>query len=63
MRKPDLCFFGFVLSEIKAKPSLEVFVDDQPKNVLAAWPLGMNEIAFYDVQRVQQSSGFSLATP
>lgn len=51
MRKPDLCFFGFVLSEIKAKPSSVVLVDDQPENVLAAWSLGRNEIAFYDVQR------------
>jgi len=55
MRKPDLCFFEFVLGEIKAEPSSVVFVDDRPENVLAARSLGMNGIIFDDVQRVRQS--------
>ncbi|KAF8265536.1 hypothetical protein EI94DRAFT_1804269 [Lactarius quietus] len=63
MRKPDLCFFDFVLDEIKAEPSSVVFVDDQPENVLAARSLGMNGIVFDDVQRVQQSIRFFTGDP
>ncbi|KAF8265532.1 hypothetical protein EI94DRAFT_317696 [Lactarius quietus] len=55
MRKPDLCFFRFVLDEIKAEPSSVVFVDDRSENVLAARSLGMNGIVFDNVQRVRQS--------
>ena len=55
MRKPDLCFFRFVLDEIKVEPSSVVFVDDRSENVLAARSLGMNGIVFDHVQRVRQS--------
>ncbi|KAH9034152.1 phosphatase yihX [Lactarius hengduanensis] len=55
MRKPELCFFKFVLDQIKAEPSSVVFVDDRSENVLAARSLGMNGIVFDDVQRVRQS--------
>ena len=55
MRKPDLCFFKFVLDEIKVKPTSVVFVDDKSENVLAARSLGINGIVFDDVQRVRQS--------
>ena len=55
MRKPDLCFFKFVLNEIKAEPSSVVFVDDRSENVLAARSLGMNGIVFDNVQLVRQS--------
>ena len=55
MRKPDLCFFKFVLDEVKAEPSSVVFVDDRSENVLAARSLGINGIVFDDVQRVRQS--------
>ncbi|KAI9437652.1 HAD-like domain-containing protein [Lactarius indigo] len=55
MRKPELCFFKYVLEEIKAEPSSVVFVDDRSENVLAARSLGMNGIVFDDVQRVRQS--------
>ncbi|KAH8996493.1 hypothetical protein EDB86DRAFT_3077092 [Lactarius hatsudake] len=54
-RKPELCFFKFVLDQIKAEPSSVVFVDDRSENVLAARSLGMNGIVFDDVQRVRQS--------
>ncbi|KAH8988053.1 HAD-like domain-containing protein [Lactarius akahatsu] len=63
MRKPDLCFFEFVLDEIKAEPSSVVFVDDQLENVLAARSLGMNGIVFDDVQRVRQSLRFFTGDP
>ncbi|KAH9041148.1 HAD-like domain-containing protein [Lactarius hengduanensis] len=63
MRKPDLCFFEFVLDEIKAEPSSVVFVDDQLENVLAARSLGMNGIIFDDVQRVRQSLRFFTGDP
>ena len=55
MRKPDLCFFKYVLEEIKAEPSSVVFVDDRPENVLAARSLGMNGIVFDNIQRVRQT--------
>jgi FMN phosphatase YigB (HAD superfamily) len=57
MRKPDLCFFDFVLGEIGADPSSVVFVDNDPENVLAARSLGMNAIVFDsdDARRVRQS--------
>ncbi|KAI9455354.1 HAD-like domain-containing protein [Lactarius psammicola] len=63
MRKPDLCFFEFVLGEIKAEPSSVVFVDDKLENVLAARSLGMNGIVFDDVQRVRQSLRFFTGDP
>ncbi|KAH8996523.1 HAD-like domain-containing protein [Lactarius hatsudake] len=63
MRKPDLCFFEFVLDEIKAEPSSVVFVDDNRENVLAARSLGMNGIVFDDVQRVRQSLRFFTGDP
>ena len=63
MRKPDLCFFKFVLDEIKAEPSSVVFVDDRIENVLAARSLGMNGIVFDDVQRVRQSLRFFTGDP
>jgi FMN phosphatase YigB (HAD superfamily) len=55
MRKPDLCFYKFVLDEIKAEPSSVVFVDDRPENVLAARSLGINGIVFDNVERVRQA--------
>ncbi|KAI9437689.1 HAD-like domain-containing protein [Lactarius indigo] len=63
MRKPDLCFFKFVLDEIKAEPSSVVFIDDKPENVLAARSLGINGIVFDDVQRVRQSLRFFTGDP
>jgi FMN phosphatase YigB (HAD superfamily) len=55
MRKPDLCFYKFVLDEIKAEPSSVVFVDDRFENVLAARSLGINGIVFDEVGRVRQA--------
>jgi FMN phosphatase YigB (HAD superfamily) len=55
MRKPDLCFYKFVLDGIKAEPESVVFVDDRPENVLAARSLGINGIVFDDVERVRQA--------
>jgi FMN phosphatase YigB (HAD superfamily) len=55
MRKPDLCFYKYVLDEIKAEPSSVVFVDDRFENVLAARSLGINGIVFDDVERVRQT--------
>ena len=63
MRKPDLCFFKYVLGEIKAEPCSVVLVDDKPENVLAARSLGMNGIIFDDVQRVRQSLRFFTGDP
>ena len=57
MRKPDLCFFQYVLAEIGAQPSEVVFVDNDSENVLAAQSLGMNAVVFdgRDVRSVRQS--------
>ena len=63
MRKPDLCFFEFVLGEIKAEPSSVVFVDDRIENVLAARSLGMNGIVFDNAQRVRQALRFFTGDP
>ncbi|KAH9959299.1 Haloacid dehalogenase-like hydrolase-domain-containing protein [Russula dissimulans] len=63
MRKPDLCFFKFVLEEIKAEPSSVVFVDDSIENVLAARSLGMNGIVFDDVKRVRQALRYFVSEP
>ncbi|KAI9455353.1 HAD-like domain-containing protein [Lactarius psammicola] len=63
MRKPDLCFFEFVLGEIKAEPSSVVFVDDKAENVLAARSLGMNGIVFDNDPRVRQLLRFFTGDP
>jgi len=55
MRKPDLCFYKFVLDEIQADPTSVVFVDDRFENVFAARSLGINGIVFDDVKRVRQA--------
>jgi FMN phosphatase YigB (HAD superfamily) len=55
MRKPDLCFYKFVLDEVNAEPSSVVFVDDRPENILAARSLGINGIVFDNVERVRQA--------
>ena len=55
MRKPDLCFYKFVLDEIKAEPSSVVFIDDRFENVLAARSVGINGVVFDDVERVRQT--------
>jgi FMN phosphatase YigB (HAD superfamily) len=55
MRKPDLCFYKYVLDEIKAEPSSVVFVDDRFENVLAARSLGINGIVFDNVEWVRQA--------
>lgn len=55
MRKPDLCFYRFVLDQIKAEPSSVVFVDDRFENVTAARSLGIHGIVFDDVNRVRQA--------
>jgi len=52
MRKPDLCFYKYVLDEIKAEPSSVVFVEDRFENVLAARSLG---IVFDNVEWVRQA--------
>jgi len=63
MRKPDLCFYKFVLDEIKADPTSVVFVDDRFENVLAARSLGINGIVFDDVQRVRQALRYFVSEP
>ncbi|KAI0304254.1 HAD-like domain-containing protein [Multifurca ochricompacta] len=63
MRKPDLCFFKYVLDEIKAEPSSVVFVDDRFENVLAARSLGINGVVFDDVRRVRQALRYYVGDP
>lgn len=48
MRKPDLRFYRHILEETKLNPEETVFIDDKPKNVLAAKSLGINSIVFDD---------------
>lgn len=55
MRKPDLCFYKYVLDEIKAEPASVVFVDDRSENVLAARSLGINGIVFDNAERARQA--------
>ncbi|KAI0301025.1 HAD-like domain-containing protein [Multifurca ochricompacta] len=63
MRKPDLCFFKFVLDEIKTEPSSVVFIDDRFENVLAARSLGINGILFDDIKRVRQALQYYVGDP
>lgn len=63
MRKPDLCFYKFVLDEIKADPTSVVFVDDRFENVLAARSLGINGIIFDDVKRIRQALRYFVCEP
>ncbi|KAI0267118.1 HAD-like domain-containing protein [Gloeopeniophorella convolvens] len=63
MRKPDLCFFKYVLDEIKVEPSSVVFVDDRFENVLAARSLGINGIVFDNPSRVRQALRYHVCDP
>ena len=57
MRKPDLCFYRYVLEEIKLAPEEAVFIDDKMANVLAAKSLGINSIVFDDSSTVIRTLG------
>jgi FMN phosphatase YigB (HAD superfamily) len=63
MRKPDLCFYKFVLGEIKADPTSVVFIDDRFENVLSARSLGINGIVFDNVNRVRQALRYFVSDP
>jgi len=63
MRKPDLCFYKFVLDEIKADPTSVAFVDDKFENVFAARSLGINGVVFDDVQHVRQALRYLVSEP
>lgn len=63
MRKPELCFYKYVVDAIEAEPSSVVFVDDRFENVLAARSLGMNGIVFDDVKRVRQALRYFVSDP
>ncbi|KAF9893553.1 hypothetical protein FE257_010865 [Aspergillus nanangensis] len=46
MRKPDLCFYNYVLEDIGLPSHAVVIVDDLQENVLAAQSLGIHGILF-----------------
>lgn len=54
MRKPDLCFYRYVLEQVEDTdgPSSIVFVDDKLENVYSARSLGMEGIVFDEAANV-----------
>lgn len=44
MRKPDLCFFQYVINEIGVHSSEMIMIDDKPENVCAARSQGMHAL-------------------
>ena len=46
MRKPDLCFYKYVVEEIGCDLEMTIFVDDKPDNVLSARSLGMHGVVY-----------------
>ncbi|KAG7443759.1 phosphatase yihX [Guyanagaster necrorhizus] len=53
-RKPDPAYYRHVLAATGTVPSVAIFVDDRPENVLSARSLGLRGIVFDDRQRVQK---------
>lgn len=41
MRKPDLCFYQYVINETGCDPSRTIFLDDRTENIVAARSLGI----------------------
>ncbi|RAK81491.1 HAD family hydrolase [Aspergillus fijiensis CBS 313.89] len=54
MRKPDLGFYRFVLTEAGLRPDEVVFVDDKTENVLVAQSVGMHGVVFQNVTDLKQ---------
>ena len=54
MRKPDLCFYRYVLKQVEnpTGPSSTVFIDDKLENVYSARSLGMEGIVFDEAANV-----------
>ncbi|KAF9885517.1 hypothetical protein FE257_012845 [Aspergillus nanangensis] len=54
MRKPELCFYKYVLEDVGLPADATVFVDDRLENVLAAQSQGMNGVVFRDLPELRR---------
>ncbi len=65
MRKPDLCFYRYVLKAISASSSPEevIFVDDKLENVISAQSIGINGIVFENAQELRRKLKNLLGDP
>ncbi|KAI0346711.1 HAD-like protein [Trametopsis cervina] len=62
MRKPNLCFYRYVLEATGSDPRYTAFVDDKAENVLAARSLGLHGIVF-DKDTVFQTLRYLVCDP
>ncbi|EGZ67716.1 HAD-like protein [Neurospora tetrasperma FGSC 2509] len=54
MRKPDLCFYQYVINETGCDPSRTVFLDDRTENIVAARSLGIRGEIVTDNERTKE---------
>jgi epoxide hydrolase-like predicted phosphatase len=53
-KKPNEAIFRALLSRLNIEPSSCIFIDDKPRNVIAAKALGIDAIVFSSAQQLQQ---------
>lgn len=63
MRKPDLCFYRHVLSEIRQPPGEVIFVESNPEDVLPARSIGSRVVLHTDATSLHQSLQNLLGDP
>ncbi|KAI9931085.1 hypothetical protein MW887_010742 [Aspergillus wentii] len=56
MRKPDTCFYKYVLEDIglSGQEGMAIFVDDSPENILSARSFGIRSILFTGYEQVHR---------
>lgn len=50
MRKPDLCFYRYVIDRVGCNPATTAFIDDKAENVLSARSLGMHGLVYHQLE-------------
>ncbi|KAK3503314.1 hypothetical protein B0T13DRAFT_486202 [Neurospora crassa] len=54
MRKPDLCFYQYVINETGCDPSRVIFLDDRTENIVAARSLGIRGEIVTEKERTKE---------
>ncbi|KAH7635355.1 HAD-like domain-containing protein [Sordaria sp. MPI-SDFR-AT-0083] len=54
MRKPDLCFYQYVINETRCNPSRTIFLDDRTENIVAARSFGIRGEIVTESERTKE---------
>ncbi|KAK3401455.1 Haloacid dehalogenase-like hydrolase-domain-containing protein [Sordaria brevicollis] len=62
MRKPDLCFYQYVIKETGCDPSRTIFLDDRAENIVPARSLGLRGEVVNKNERTEEGRIYRLLT-